>query len=177
MTWKFIVINRMSNLGGIQPLKNWATRDFFHRHFVSAGEIRARVENLVPVASPRRNGPAQTFRLSNGRGTIDLITPAHNHFCAPCNRIRIMSSGEVLACLFTQRDSDANVVRAETSETMIQQMLIQAIRIKPDRRSDQLKEPNRIEFGFRFSVGLDECLTFPMPHVTIAIKHDLLNKL
>jgi cyclic pyranopterin phosphate synthase len=109
-----------------------AAQDYFNRHFISSGELRARLDGLMPVMSPRGNGPARTYRLPKAEGTLGFIAPASEHFCAECNRVRVTASGEVLSCLFGQRAGEENIVRAETSEAGIAEMLRRAIRSKPE---------------------------------------------
>lgn len=111
---------------------SYAARDFFERHFISSGEIRARLGDLIPNPSPRGSGPAKTFRLPQARGTVGFIAPASEHFCAACNRIRVMANGEVLSCLFGQRNGQPNVVNADTSVSEIESILHHAILIKPE---------------------------------------------
>jgi cyclic pyranopterin phosphate synthase len=109
-----------------------AAREFFAKRFIPASEIRARLPQLVAIASPRGNGPARTYRLPNARGTIGFITPTSEHFCGTCNRIRIMPNGEARSCLFGGNGVDLRSALCKgADESSLQQLLAQAICAKP----------------------------------------------
>lgn len=107
------------------------SRDFFQQHFIPAREILARLNGLEQIESPHGNGPARTYRLPNARGTLGFITPASQHFCATCNRIRVTSQGIALPCLFSKNGVN---VRARLGDSAsAERALRKAIRIKPER--------------------------------------------
>jgi cyclic pyranopterin phosphate synthase len=60
----------------------------------------ARVYPLRPVPVSKTSGPAQVYRIPLAKGTLGVITPVSNHFCATCNRIRVTAQGEMKSCLF-----------------------------------------------------------------------------
>lgn len=108
-----------------------ASRDFFQQHFISADEVLARMDALAPIDSPYGNGPARTYRLPRARGTLGFITPASQHFCSTCNRIRVTSQGIALPCLFSKRGVN---VRARLNDNVsAARALGKAIRAKPER--------------------------------------------
>ncbi len=109
-----------------------ATRKFFEEHFISAGELQARLEGLEPVSSPYGNGPARTYRLPRARGTIGFITPASQHFCSACNRIRITAHGTARACLFGAQELNLRAALQDSSDTPVRELLAQAIGAKPE---------------------------------------------
>lgn len=109
--------------------ENEASQEFFHRHFVSTSEMLARFSQLLPVDAPRGNGPARTFRLPSALGTLGFISPASDHFCAACNRIRITAQGSVHPCLF---GSDELGLRTAFSNSALTQLLACAIQAKPE---------------------------------------------
>ncbi|MBI5650036.1 MAG: hypothetical protein HZC40_06235 [Chloroflexi bacterium] len=109
-----------------------AARAFFDRHFIAANELIARLPVLLTSDAPRGNGPARTFRLPNARGTVGFITPASEHFCNACNRIRVTATGSLCACLFGERGVDMRHALCEgVSATALQALLAQAIDSKP----------------------------------------------
>jgi GTP 3',8-cyclase len=105
-------------------------RDFFARHFVSANELMARLEGLEPIEAPRGSGPARTYRLPNARGTLGFITPASQHFCSSCNRIRVTSEGVALPCLFSEQG--ANIRAKLRDHEQAKQALEMTIKAKPE---------------------------------------------
>ena len=109
-------------------------RDFFKRHFISASELMARIPELAKSDSPRGNGPARTYRLPGARATVGFITPASEHFCNACNRIRVTAQGALCACLFGKRGEDMRGALCEgISETKLQELLVRAIGSKPEQ--------------------------------------------
>jgi cyclic pyranopterin phosphate synthase len=75
----------------------------FGERFVPAAEVSRRLERSFRLeALPHRPGEtARNFRASAGglRGTVGLITPESRPFCAGCRRVRLTSTGELVACL------------------------------------------------------------------------------
>jgi cyclic pyranopterin phosphate synthase len=73
-------------------------------HVVPSDEVLARVSTLGSLAPdsgpPRGNGPARYYRLSNGQGTVGVITPMTHTYCASCNRVRLTADGRLRTCLF-----------------------------------------------------------------------------
>ncbi len=57
---------------------------------------------LKPVPLPGGAGPAESYNIPGGKGTIGLIHPISKHFCDSCNRLRLTSEGSLKACLYWQ---------------------------------------------------------------------------
>lgn len=113
---------------------NDAAREFFNRHFIAADELIARLPELAQSDSPRGNGPARTYCLPGALATIGFITPASEHFCNACNRIRVTAQGTVCACLFGHRETDLRQVLCEhVNENALQELLARAIGSKPEQ--------------------------------------------
>jgi GTP 3',8-cyclase len=104
-----------------------AARVYFSRHFISAREVRAHLPALQAVDSPTGNGPARTYQLPGALGTIGFITPASEHFCAVCNRLRLTARGALRSCLF----SDRSVETRGAPEPELPALLREAVRAKP----------------------------------------------
>ncbi len=113
---------------------NEAAREFFTEHFIAASELATRLPDLEPVAAPRGNGPARTYSLPGAQGTIGFITPASEHFCAACNRIRVTARGVVRGCLFGAEELDIReALRSNETVSSLQQLLTRTIGAKPER--------------------------------------------
>src|SRR3546814_15253422 len=65
-----------------------------HQFIAPLREARA----IYPV-DKRTGGPARSFAVEDSPVTLGLITPLSDHFCAPCNRIRLTVEGRVYLCL------------------------------------------------------------------------------
>ena len=78
---------------------------FEERRFktVRAAKIRARLRErftLEPIGSGGHlSGPAQRVRLSETGLKVGFISPLSEHFCAACNRLRLMANGHLRTCL------------------------------------------------------------------------------
>ncbi len=123
-----------------------AARDFFAKHFISANELIARLPELARSDAPRGSGPARTYRLPNAQATLGFITPASEHFCNACNRLRVTAHGALCACLFGERGEDMRGALCEgISETALQELLVRAIGSKPEQHP----------FGEQFKINAD----------------------
>ncbi len=105
---------------------------FFDRHFISASEMRSRIHGLEQSPSPLGNGPAKTYRLPHAQGTLGFITPASEHFCAACNRIRVTARGLVRPCLFAAQELNIRGALSQRDSRAARESLVQMIDAKPE---------------------------------------------
>lgn len=103
--------------------------------YVSVQEMRACLSelNLEPVASPRGNGPARTFRIPDARGTVGFISPLGEHFCENCNRLRLTSDGKLRSCLVIP--GEISVREALRAGEPLDPYFDQALRNKPQHHN------------------------------------------
>jgi cyclic pyranopterin phosphate synthase len=64
-------------------------------------DFLSRRYHLDTVPGPHGGGPARYYRVNGFRGTIGLIAPISEPFCAHCNRLRVSARGELRPCLFS----------------------------------------------------------------------------
>jgi cyclic pyranopterin phosphate synthase len=108
---------------------NWSSA------FVSGEEILQQISKtypLNPVPNAGAAGPAKIFRIPGALGTIGIITPISNHFCASCNRIRVTASGVVKGCLFDNGETSLKPY-LDRSDDELRGVLMRVLRNKPDR--------------------------------------------
>ena len=103
--------------------------------YVSGDEILRRlreVYELEAIPSAKSAGPAAVYRIPGAMGTIGVITPISNHFCASSNRIRVTASGVIKGCLF---ESGGVSLRPylNRSDDELRDVLLQVLRAKPNR--------------------------------------------
>jgi cyclic pyranopterin phosphate synthase len=106
---------------------------------VPSAEVRAMIERslgplrpAVPEAARSGRGPAVGYRLDGARGTIGLISPVTQHFCAACNRLRLTADGRLRLCLLADDEVDLRaLVRAGAGDEEIQHALRRAVACKP----------------------------------------------
>jgi cyclic pyranopterin phosphate synthase len=85
--------------------------------FLPCGAVLRRVPALTPIASD--GGLARLYRLPGGKGTVGLISPVHQQFCASCNRLRLTSEGALKPCLHSRTELPLRGLHgAELTETI-----------------------------------------------------------
>lgn len=94
------------------------------------------------------NGVAKYYRIKNFKGRVGFISPIHSCFCESCNKIRIMSSGEIKRCL--NEKGRFNIRNIDESE--IKEILKNEIMGKPEKhlfgeRKEDIEEKNMNEIG------------------------------
>ena len=93
--------------------------------------------------SPTGNGPARYYRLPGATGTVGFIAAMSEHFCHACNRLRLTADGRLRPCLMSDEELDLRpALRAGADLGTVKEMLLQAIRRKPERhRLDEAQPP------------------------------------
>jgi cyclic pyranopterin phosphate synthase len=104
----------------------------------------ARHYELSPAPGPDGGGPARYYQLDGSRGTIGVITPISDPFCARCNRLRVSARGELRPCLFSPHGIDlVPALRGPDRDADLLSLLAQAVAAKPRRYAD-VAEPSGI---------------------------------
>jgi cyclic pyranopterin phosphate synthase len=104
----------------------------------------AELGDLTPAAGPEGGGPARYYRLGGSAGTLGVITPISDPFCAECNRLRVTARGEIMPCLFSAAGiSLAPAFSSDRPSDAIAALLAQAAAVKPRRYAD-VAEPRGI---------------------------------
>jgi cyclic pyranopterin phosphate synthase len=102
--------------------------------FVGADEVLSRLdslEDLLPDAGPRGNGPARYFRFPGAPGTVGVITPLSHNYCESCNRVRLTADGRLRTCLFGTHEVDLKTpLRASGT---VRAAVERALQDKPER--------------------------------------------
>lgn len=73
------------------------SREFGPEAFIPCTAVLERLPDAVPEAPD--GGVARLYRLPGAQGSIGLISPVSDHFCASCNRIRLTADGKLKPCL------------------------------------------------------------------------------
>lgn len=76
------------------------------------------------------NGPAESLRIKGAKGSIGLIHPVSEHFCADCNRLRLTSDGYLKACLYW--NEELNVKKYIGDEEKMKQVFFRSLQDKPE---------------------------------------------
>jgi cyclic pyranopterin phosphate synthase len=116
------------------------------QRYLSTQEMRAALQplGLQPAAAPAGNGPARTFRIPGGLGTVGFISPMSEHFCASCNRLRLTADGCLRPCLLA--DTEVPLRQALRQGIDVQAHIAHAVAIKPagHRLLEAQKPENRL---------------------------------
>lgn len=96
--------------------------------------IEARYGKTFPDARAHGGGPARYRRLNGFAGAIGFISAVHDKFCADCNRLRLMSGGELKPCLcYGDGVPLKDILRDDLSDkaARIRARILEAVQRKP----------------------------------------------
>ncbi|MDD5468823.1 MAG: GTP 3',8-cyclase MoaA [Anaerolineales bacterium] len=124
---------RFIELMPIGNLADWGA-DFpsSHDRYLSVGEMKEILSalGLQPTKGPAGNGPAKTFRIPGGFGTIGFISPLGEHFCSSCNRLRLTADGRLRSCLMSNQE--VSVREAIRQGDPLEPLIRRAVAQKPE---------------------------------------------
>ncbi len=99
--------------------------------FLSINEAKGIIEQHFTVreSSKKTNGPSVYYRLESGY--VGFITPLSKAFCAACNRIRLSSEGDIIACLGHDiRISTKDALKRRDADA-VRSLIKYAVSVKP----------------------------------------------
>ncbi len=101
------------------------------RYFIGVSSIKNIIKNSFEIEKTDRktNGPSVYYKLKSGY--VGFITPLSKAFCAACNRIRLSSEGEIIACLGHDIKVDVRRAIKTRNEEMTAKLIRYAVSIKP----------------------------------------------
>jgi cyclic pyranopterin phosphate synthase len=95
--------------------------------------IESALGPLEPV-DLQTNGPARTFRVRDGIGTVGFISQISDDLCARCNRIRLTADGQLRPCLMSDGELDLRTpMRSGASKDELREYIRRVIVGKPER--------------------------------------------
>ena len=105
-------------------------------HYVDLQTVKQRLAErfeLLPGVMPG-GGPARYVQVAGTDLRIGFITPISQHFCETCNRVRLSADGTLYLCLGQNDKVELRpLLRAGVSDAGLEQAIIDAIAIKPER--------------------------------------------
>jgi cyclic pyranopterin phosphate synthase len=105
-------------------------------HYVDLRTVKQRLEkrfDLLPGVMPG-GGPARYVQVAGTDLKIGFITPISQHFCETCNRVRLSVDGTLYLCLGQNDKVELRpLLRAGIDDQALEQAIIDAIAIKPER--------------------------------------------
>lgn len=124
----------------IELMPMYDSGDFGVKAFIPCTAVLDKLPELEREQQDR--GVARLYRLPGAQGSIGLISPVSNHFCADCNRIRLTADGKLKPCLHSNQEYP---VKGLDYDGMVGQMKA-AIMAKPARH-DELSAVKRSHAG------------------------------
>jgi cyclic pyranopterin phosphate synthase len=114
-----------------------ADLDYASKDGMPIDEVEVRLRSLGELeALPHEasSGPARMYRLPGAQGRVGLIPSVSGHFCADCNRLRVMADGRVRGCLFDNEETDLKtVLRNGSDDQALEELLLTAACAKPEK--------------------------------------------
>ena len=94
-------------------------------------------ENILKIISTKYNvtnlnnnsSPSRDYSLSNG-ATIGLISPITHHFCKFCDKLRVMSDGNIKPCLLMKKEVDLFNIIKDRDDDLLINTLINVLKLK-----------------------------------------------
>ncbi len=118
-------------------------------HFLDLREVKTRLERrfeLIPGVMPG-GGPARYVQVAGSELRIGFITPISQHFCETCNRVRLSVDGTLYMCLGQEHSYPLrDLLRAGISDAELEDHIIQAIALKPERHEFREKPEQVLRF-------------------------------
>lgn len=127
----------------IELMPIFGEKDFFHRHFISVGEIMQRLAALgvhliaedaeIAAGNATGYGPATTYAVQGSTARVGFISQMSSTKCLSCNKLRLTSDGALKPCLLSPNEIDLAPAihrrdRAAIADAMRQQFLERAER-------------------------------------------------
>jgi cyclic pyranopterin phosphate synthase len=116
--------------------------------FMPAADILRTVQEGLGIeleGEPRlglEEGPARIYRSPGGAGKVGVVATLSADFCDGCNRVRLTSRGELMACRFGPRAIDLlGPLRSRTSHNDLVQLTREALAEKLDSHPMRRDEP------------------------------------
>ena len=92
-------------------------------------------------------GPARYMKPAGSETKIGFITPMSQHFCETCNRVRLSVDGTLYMCLGQEHNYPLReLLREGVSDEELEQHIIKAINLKPERHEFSEKPEQSIRF-------------------------------
>ena len=118
--------------------------------YCSSDEVRHIITGRYELFSSTANtaGPSDYYQLKDSPIRVGFISPHSHNFCHLCNRVRVTVEGRLLLCLGNEHSMDLRaVLRGGANDDELQQAIINAMDLKPERHYFNLNdEPQIVRF-------------------------------
>lgn len=118
-------------------------------HYLSLDTVRQQLASrydMVQGVMPG-GGPARYMQVAGTDLRIGFITPISQHFCETCNRVRLAADGTLYLCLGQDAVYPLRpMLRDGANEAQLQQAILEALRLKPERHEFREKPEQVVRF-------------------------------
>jgi cyclic pyranopterin phosphate synthase len=125
---------------------------------VSAAAVREKLGEVFELkagAASSGGGPAKYWEAHKGGKLlrVGFISPLTEHFCASCNRLRLLADGDLRTCLAHEKTPNLrNVVRGGASDAELEEVIRLIVRGKPAGHEAQVEGGKAFE-GVMTAIG------------------------
>jgi len=108
---------------------------------IAAWGVGKGVGGLLPATAgeaPGGWGPARYYRFADAPGTIGVISPLSEHFCAECSRLRLTADGRLRPCLFSDLEFDVRDPLRAGDDERVRALIAEALRQKPESHAERI---------------------------------------
>ena len=116
----------------IELMRTQDNEALFRERHLPISALRAQLEAQgwrAPInASGADHGPAIEFEKPGYAGSLGLIAPYSENFCAGCNRLRVSSTGALRLCLFGEGEhSLRDLLASDAKKEQLQKALVELL--------------------------------------------------
>lgn len=117
--------------------------------YLPLDEVKMRLSSRYDLVDAVMDGggPARYMRPASSDIRIGFITPMSQHFCDTCNRVRLSVDGTLYMCLGQEHNYPLReLLREGISDDELEQHIIRAVNLKPERHEFSDKPEQSIRF-------------------------------
>lgn len=118
--------------------------------YCSSDDVRNIISQRYQLFSSTASsaGPSDYYHVTGSPIRVGFISPHSHNFCHLCNRVRVTVEGRLLLCLGNEHSMDLRaLLRNGASDTELEQAIISAMDLKPERHHFNLHdEPQIVRF-------------------------------
>ncbi|MDE2141818.1 MAG: GTP 3',8-cyclase MoaA [Elusimicrobia bacterium] len=123
---RFVELTRERDLAVrfIELMPTGDNMDFFTQRHLKAEALVEWLNGNGWNETPRAeaDGPARKFTKNGHAGSVGVIAPYANNFCATCNRLRVTSRGRLRLCLFAEGEHSLRpLLQSDSQKTDLQE--------------------------------------------------------
>jgi cyclic pyranopterin phosphate synthase len=121
----------------IEVMPQMYNEPFAEDLYISGSDIRRSLRGRYTLGSPITGSGAvkeRLYRVSGYGVKVGFISPISDPFCSTCNRLRLMSDGELKTCLFGEPGVNLrDLLRRGSTDSDLRDAVLETVRRKPEK--------------------------------------------